>query len=199
MPEILNSSETLLEKRACVATLMDEHPEIFARPNQHSTWVEFAQQNKTPDDHEQRIIDQATGRIHQVMRAAQDRTPPQFDMKEMLNTVRDQGIGDFEADPRVLEIASPDATADDDGPRDDALQGSHQDWRCQWWRVERNARRRLWRTAGGDPLHARVGGHGQAHRPDRPASRDAARLRERPPHAIASTSHTCRRRRDHHG
>ncbi|WP_416758259.1 hypothetical protein ACNI65_17405 [Roseateles sp. So40a] len=94
------------EKRACIAAFMDAYPDIFAAPTQAVSWSGFVEQATPPDEREERILDQATGRIVQAIRSAQDRTPSDFDMKSMLDQAKDEGFGELQADPGVLEIAA---------------------------------------------------------------------------------------------
>lgn len=103
----------VLEKRACIAAFMDSHPDIFAAPTSAGTWTAFAGQSTPPDEHEERVLDQATGRIVQAIRSAQDRTPSDFDMQSAFDLAREEGLGEIEPDPAVMAIASPDAADDE--------------------------------------------------------------------------------------
>ncbi|WP_157523206.1 hypothetical protein [Mitsuaria sp. 7] len=87
---------------------MDNHPTIFAAPTSAGTWIHFAEQSAAPDEHEERVLDQATGRIVQVIRSAQDRTPSDFDMQTALDAAKAEGYGDMEPDPAVLALAAED-------------------------------------------------------------------------------------------
>ncbi|RZI61117.1 MAG: hypothetical protein EOP37_08975 [Rubrivivax sp.] len=110
MTELAPAPAHIQEKRACIAALMDGHPNIFAAPTSAGTWTAFAEQSEAPDDREERILDQATGRIVQAIRSAQDRTPSDFDMQSALDMAKEEGLGDLEPDPAVLALASPDAS-----------------------------------------------------------------------------------------
>lgn len=107
----------VLEKRACIAAFMDAHPDIFAPPTIAGTWTAFADLGTAPDEHEERILDQATGRIVQAIRSAQDRTPADFDMQSAFDLAKEEGLGEIEPDPVVLAMAS---APSDDGPDEEA-------------------------------------------------------------------------------
>jgi hypothetical protein len=113
MIDLAPTPNHVLEKRACIAAFMDSHPNIFAAPTSAESWTHFAEQSMTPDEHEARVLDQATGRIVQTIRSAQDRTPSDFDMQSALDQAREEGFGDIEPDAAVLGIAAEDASDDE--------------------------------------------------------------------------------------
>ncbi|MDH0865324.1 hypothetical protein [Mitsuaria sp. GD03876] len=112
-PDTVSIPEYIREKRACIAAFMDAHPEIFSPPTAVGAWSEFIEQTEAPDEREERVLDQATGRIVQVIRAAQERTATEVGIQQMLDQARDEGYGEPEADARVLEIAGG-PSADDE-------------------------------------------------------------------------------------
>ncbi|WP_431050709.1 hypothetical protein [Roseateles sp. L2-2] len=113
MIELATAPDHVLHKRACIAAFMDKHPTIFAAPTSAGSWTTFAEQSAPPDEREERILDQATGRIVQAIRSAQDRTPSDFDMQSALDLARQEGLADLEPDPAVLALASQDASEEE--------------------------------------------------------------------------------------
>lgn len=92
------------EKRACIAAFMDAHPNVFAAPTSAGSWMAFIDESTPPDEREERILDQATGRIVQVIRSAQDRTPSDLDMQTLLDSAEEEGFTNLDADPAVLSL-----------------------------------------------------------------------------------------------
>jgi hypothetical protein len=113
MIELVSAPDHIKDKRACIAAFMDKHPSIFAAPTNAGSWFAFAEQSAAPDEREERILDQATGRIVQAIRSAQDRTPSDFDVQSALDLAKEEGLGDLEPDPAVLAIASPDTSPEE--------------------------------------------------------------------------------------
>lgn len=111
--DLVSVPEYIREKRACIAGFMDAHATIFAPPTHAPSWTDFIDQLEGPDEREERILDQATGRIVQVIRSAQDRTSSDFDIQGLLGQARDEGFGEPEPDPRMLQIVG-DAGVDED-------------------------------------------------------------------------------------
>jgi hypothetical protein len=113
-------AEHMREKRDCIASFMDAHPDVFPRPTTHDSWSTFADQlNDTPDqpmqppEADQEVIQQAIARLGMIIRTAQDRSQPELDMDQLLDQVQEEGLGQIESDPRVLEIASQDASPEE--------------------------------------------------------------------------------------
>jgi|GEM_PF-4569882 len=101
------------QKRRCVATLMDRHPETFARPEAAATWIDFAEQRCVPQGRDQLTLDMAIGRLIQVMRAAQEGIPERGDLQELLRMAEEEGVSGLEPDAAVQTMASPDAPAEE--------------------------------------------------------------------------------------
>lgn len=90
----------------------------------HDCWSDFAENLPEPspeaadqapqmDPQDQDTIQQAIVRVGMVIRSAQDRSEPDFNMDELLDQVEADGIAQLDADPRVLQIASSEASADE--------------------------------------------------------------------------------------
>lgn len=102
-----------LQKRLCIAALMDRHPETFAAPTSAATWTDFVEQHCVPQDHELHTLNMAIGRLVQVMRVAQEGIPEPGDLNAMLQRAQQEGVGELEPDAAVESLASPDASPEE--------------------------------------------------------------------------------------
>ena len=108
MIELAPAPDHVQQKRVCIAAFMDAHPDIFPPPTHADSWIGFLDLANAPDEREERILDQATGRIVQAIRSAQERTPSELDMQSVLALAKDEGMGELEADPAMLELSAGD-------------------------------------------------------------------------------------------
>ncbi|UXH79534.1 hypothetical protein [Roseateles amylovorans] len=105
--------DTASEKRHCIVTFMDNHPEVFAAPEAAATWTEFLEQSCTPIGRDSLVLDQAVGRLMQVLRSAQENIPQELDLADMLRQAKDQGMGDIAPDPSVRALATEESSPED--------------------------------------------------------------------------------------
>lgn len=109
----LSADDPNLQKRLCIASLMDRHPETFAAPTSAANWTDFVEQHCVPQDHELLTLNLAIGRLVQVMRVAQEGIPEPADLNALLQRAQQEGVGELEPDAAVESLASPDAAPED--------------------------------------------------------------------------------------
>lgn len=95
----------LAEKRACVAEMMDAHPQVFPSPSTASSWSEFVNAEMVPQGRDRRTLDQALSRLVDVIRTAQAQQPPGPELEDVMQRVEASGEP-LELDPQLLALAS---------------------------------------------------------------------------------------------
>lgn len=101
------------QKRLCIAAFMDRHPDTFTSPEAAVTWVEFVEQQCTPQGSDQLTLDMAVGRLVQVMRTAQEGIPDRGDLEGILQHAEQSGEHRFEPDAAVQAIAASESDPDE--------------------------------------------------------------------------------------
>lgn len=109
----LSADDPNVQKRLCIAGLMDRHPETFAAPTSAPNWTEFVERQCVPQDHELGTLNLAIGRLVQVMRVAQASIPDVGDLPSLLQRAQEEGVGDLEPDAAVEALAAPDAAPEE--------------------------------------------------------------------------------------
>lgn len=109
----MSEDDPNVQKRLCIASLMDRHPETFTPPTSAPTWTEFVERQCVPQDHELATLNLAIGRLVQVMRVAQSSIPDVGDLPSLLQRAQQEGVGELEPDAAVESLAAPDAAPEE--------------------------------------------------------------------------------------
>lgn len=110
----MNSSanDTLPKQRACIAELMDSHPELFPPPVAGGAWTDAIVHPGEVAAADRPILDRALGMVSGIYRAAQFSFGDSLALSDMIAREESGTLAELPCDPALMNWAS--GSADDD-------------------------------------------------------------------------------------